>query len=77
MSNISHSGYLELLTDIKQKIRAAQYKALKKEFLQPMIGEIGWTHHTVIISKYKDDQERQFYIMTKANLNIDKFALGK
>lgn len=127
MSNISHSGYLELLTDIKQKIWAAQYKALKavnkelialyweigksivekqkktgwgksvveklaedlqaefsgvrgfsapnlwlirqfyaeyqgKEFLQSLIREIGWTHHIVIMSKCKDDQERQFYM---------------
>jgi predicted nuclease of restriction endonuclease-like (RecB) superfamily len=29
MSAISHSGYSELLTDIKQRIRSAQYEALK------------------------------------------------
>lgn len=32
------------------------------EFLQSLIGEISWTHHTVILSKCKDNRERQFYI---------------
>jgi predicted nuclease of restriction endonuclease-like (RecB) superfamily len=32
------------------------------EFLQSLIAEIGWTHHTVILSKCKDNRERQFYI---------------
>lgn len=27
-----------------------------------MIGEIGWTHNTIIFSKCKDNQEREFYI---------------
>lgn len=127
MSDIKSSAYLELLAGIKQRIRSAQYDALKavnkelialywdigksivekqqqsgwgksvveklagdlqaefpgtrgfsatnlwymaqfyaeyqgKEFLQSLIGEIGWTHHTVIMSKCKDDQERQFYM---------------
>lgn len=29
MSAISHSGYSELLADIKQRIRSAQYEALR------------------------------------------------
>jgi predicted nuclease of restriction endonuclease-like (RecB) superfamily len=32
------------------------------EFLQSLIGEISWTHHTIIFSKCKDNRERQFYI---------------
>ena len=32
------------------------------ENLQSLIREIGWTHHTVIMSKCKDDHERQFYM---------------
>jgi len=37
-----------------------------KEKLQPLVGEISWSKHLVIISKCKDDQEREFYIkMTK------------
>lgn len=32
------------------------------EFLQSLIGEISWTHHTIILSKCKDNRERQFYI---------------
>lgn len=36
------------------------------EKLQPMVGEISWTKHMVIISKCKDNLEREFYIkMTK------------
>ncbi len=33
------------------------------ELLQSMIGEISWTHHTIILSKCKDDQQRRFYIL--------------
>lgn len=39
----------------------AEYEAV--EFLQSLIGEISWTHHTIILSKCKDDRERQFYIL--------------
>ncbi len=38
----------------------AEYHGI--EFLQSLIGEIGWTHHTIILSKCKDNRERQFYI---------------
>lgn len=38
----------------------------KSEFLQPMVAEIGWSHHVVLMSKCKDDLAREFYIlMTK------------
>lgn len=34
--------------------------------LQPLVGEISWSHNLVIMSKYKNDLEREFYIqMTK------------
>lgn len=37
-----------------------------KEKLQPLVGEISWSKHLVIIGKCKDDNEREFYIkMTK------------
>lgn len=31
--------------------------------LQPLVGEISWTKHVVILSKCKQSQERQFYIL--------------
>lgn len=37
-----------------------EYKDNEK--LQPMVGEIGWTHNTIIFSKCKDNLEREFYI---------------
>jgi predicted nuclease of restriction endonuclease-like (RecB) superfamily len=33
------------------------------EFLQSLTGEISWTHHTIILSKCKDNQQRRFYIL--------------
>lgn len=33
------------------------------EFLQSLIGEISWTHHTLILSKCKENQQRRFYIL--------------
>jgi len=36
------------------------------ENLQPMVAEISWTHNILIMSKCKEDLEREFYIrMTK------------
>jgi predicted nuclease of restriction endonuclease-like (RecB) superfamily len=38
----------------------------KNKKLQPLVGEISWTKHLVIMGKCKKDPERQFYIlMTK------------
>lgn len=34
----------------------------ENEILQPMVAEIGWTHNVLIMSKCKDDLEREFYI---------------
>jgi len=131
MSDIKSEDYLNYLSDVKAKIRTAQYEALKqvnktllnlyweigesivakqKEFgwgkaivetlakdlqlefvgvqgfssqnlwymrqlyleyqdnikLQPLVGEIGWTHNLVIMSRCKDNLEREFYLrMTK------------
>lgn len=43
-----------------------------KPNLQPLVGEIGWSHNTVIFSKCKEDPEREFYI-----LHTKKFGLTK
>ena len=41
-----------------------EYK--KNTKLQPLVGEIGWSHNIILISKCKDLLEREFYIkMTK------------
>jgi len=34
------------------------------EFLQPLVAEISWSKHLVIMSRCKNDQERQFYILS-------------
>jgi predicted nuclease of restriction endonuclease-like (RecB) superfamily len=39
----------------------AEYQGI--EFLQSLIAEISWTHHTIILSKCKDNRQRQFYIL--------------
>lgn len=38
-----------------------EYKG--NEILQPLVAEISWSKHLVIMSKCKDEQERQFYIL--------------
>lgn len=38
----------------------------RSEFLQPTVGEISWAKHIVIMSKCKDELQREFYLrMTK------------
>lgn len=39
------------------------------EFLQPLVAEISWAKHIVILSKCKDNQQRQFYIMATKKYN--------
>ena len=140
MSDITPSGYLELLADIKQRIRSAQYEALKavnkelialywdigriiqerqkgntwgnavvehladdlhKEFpgiqgfyarniwymrdfyityfenkkLQPLVAEISWTKHLIIMAQCKDDLEREFYITATKKFGWTKNVL--
>jgi predicted nuclease of restriction endonuclease-like (RecB) superfamily len=45
------------------------------EFLQPLAGEISWTKHVVIINKCKNDQERQFYILSTKKFGWTKNVL--
>lgn len=67
----------------------AEYQA--NEFLQPLVAEISWSKHIVILTKCKDTQQRQFYILAtkkfgwtkdvlihKIELNTyEKFVLGQ
>jgi predicted nuclease of restriction endonuclease-like (RecB) superfamily len=140
MNDIESGGYLELLADIKQRIRSAQYEALRavnkeliglywdigrsiqerqkgntwgkavvehladdlqKEFpgiqgfsarniwymrdfyityfenkkLQPLVAEISWTKHLIIMAQCKDDLEREFYITTTKKFGWTKNVL--
>ena len=39
----------------------AEYQA--NEILQPLVGEISWSKHIIILTKCKDTQEHRFYIL--------------
>jgi predicted nuclease of restriction endonuclease-like (RecB) superfamily len=43
--------------------------------LQPMVGEISWTKHIVILNKCKDSLERQFYILAAKKFGWTKNVL--
>jgi len=43
--------------------------------LQPPVGEISWTKHIVILSKCKDSQQRQFYILATKKFGWTKDVL--
>jgi predicted nuclease of restriction endonuclease-like (RecB) superfamily len=45
------------------------------QFLQPMVAEISWTKHMVIMTKCKDIQERQFYIIATKKFGWTKNLL--
>jgi len=134
-------GYGTLLADIKQRVRAAQYAALKivnkelinmnwdigkmiterqkgatwgksvveklsldlraefpgvkgfssqnlwymrqfynsyngKPKLQPLVGEISWSKHLIVMSKCSDDKEREFYIRMTSKFGWTKDVLA-
>jgi len=43
--------------------------------LQPLVGEISWSHNLVIMSKCKDSLEREFYIRSTRKFGWSKNAL--
>lgn len=45
------------------------------EILQPLVGEISWTKHIVILNKCKNDQQRQFYILSTKKFGWTKNVL--
>jgi len=45
------------------------------ENLQPLVGEISWTKHVVILNKCKDNLERQFYILATKKFGWTKNVL--
>jgi predicted nuclease of restriction endonuclease-like (RecB) superfamily len=45
------------------------------EFLVPLVREISWSKHVVILKKCKDNQERQFYIMATKKFGWTKNIL--
>ncbi len=45
------------------------------ENLQPLVGEISWSKHLVILSKCKDSQERRFYILATKKFGWTKDVL--
>ena len=45
------------------------------ENLQPLVGEISWTKHTVILNKCKDNLERKFYILATKKYGWTKNVL--
>ena len=50
-----------------------EYQA--SEILQPLVAEISWSKHLVIMSKCKDMQERQFYILATKKFGWTKDVL--
>ena len=45
------------------------------EFLVPLVREISWTKHITILKKCKDNQERQFYILSTKKFGWSKNVL--
>ncbi len=51
----------------------AEYRS--NEILQPLVAEISWTKHIVILTKCKDTQQRQFYILATKRYGWTKDVL--
>lgn len=45
------------------------------EFLQPLVAEISWSKHIVILTKCKDSQQRRFYILATKKFGWTKDML--
>ncbi|MDR3245637.1 MAG: DUF1016 N-terminal domain-containing protein, partial [Prevotellaceae bacterium] len=72
----NQNDYLQFLLEIKERIHKSRYIRYIQRFyseyqgnaiLQPLVGEISWSKHLIIMSKCKNLQERQFYILDTKN----------
>ena len=50
-----------------------EYHTIK--ILRPLVGEISWTKHIAILNKCKNDQQRQFYILSTKKFGWTKNVL--
>ena len=50
-----------------------EYQGVKN--LQPLVGEISWSKHLVVLGKCKDNQQRQFYILATKKFGWTKNVL--
>ncbi|MGK5092548.1 PDDEXK nuclease domain-containing protein [Deltaproteobacteria bacterium TL4] len=48
---------------------------IHNEKLQPLVAEISWTHNIIILTKCKDDLEREFYIRMTRKMGWSKNVL--
>ncbi len=46
------------------------------EFLQPLVAKIPWTHHTIILDRIKDKEERFFYLQKTVENGWSKSVLS-
>ena len=46
-----------------------------KQVLQPLAGDIAWTHNQVILDRCEDDQEREFYLRMTRRMGWTRRAL--
>ena len=51
----------------------AEYRS--NEILQPLVGEISWSKHIVILTKCKETRQRQFYILSTKKYSWTKDVL--
>ena len=51
----------------------AEYRS--NEILQPLVGEISWSKHIVILTKCKETRQRQFYILSTKKYGWTKDVL--
>lgn len=51
-----------------------EYSAMPK--LQPLVGEIGWAHNLLVLSRCKDAQEREFYLRMTRKFGWSKNVLA-
>jgi predicted nuclease of restriction endonuclease-like (RecB) superfamily len=47
----------------------------QSELLQPVVGEVSWTKHLIVLAKCKDEHQRFFYIKMAARHHWSKTAL--
>lgn len=61
-AKLEAAGSLKNKSKILQPPAAKSNNTFDHEFLQPLLAQIPWTHHTIILDKIKPAEERLFYI---------------
>ena len=68
--------HFSILQPLVAKLPKTKKLKTESEFLQPLVAKIPWTHHTIILDRIKEKEERLFYLQKTLENGWSKSVLS-